>query len=275
MHGVLDPLYVVARRVLLDALQSLGAQRDALVLVGAQAIYVHAGESHLAIAPYTTDGDLAIDPALLHAYPLLEDALASGGFVRQPDVVGIWIRSVDIGGTVHVVPVDLLVPDSLGGPGRRGARIPPHNNFVARKVIGLEATLVDKDQRRITSFEASDERSFTMWVAGPAGLLVAKVHKIADRTETPNRAHNKDALDVYRLLRGVTTTDLVNRLRALRTSEIARSVTDSTVEQLARLFGRPDAPGCVMATRAAGPLDNPETLTASLVALTEDLLRGL
>jgi hypothetical protein len=35
---VTDPLYVVARAALLDALDALGGQRDAVVLVGAQAI---------------------------------------------------------------------------------------------------------------------------------------------------------------------------------------------------------------------------------------------
>lgn len=43
-----DPLYVVARRALLDALEALGDHRAALILVGAQAIYVHAGEGNLA-----------------------------------------------------------------------------------------------------------------------------------------------------------------------------------------------------------------------------------
>jgi integrase len=39
--GVPDPEYVLARRVLLDAIQVLGEQRSTVVLVGAQAIYVH------------------------------------------------------------------------------------------------------------------------------------------------------------------------------------------------------------------------------------------
>ena len=45
-----DPLYVAARGVLLDALEGLGEQRDALILAGAQAIYVHTGAADLAIA---------------------------------------------------------------------------------------------------------------------------------------------------------------------------------------------------------------------------------
>jgi hypothetical protein len=51
-----DPEYVAARRVLLDALEALGPHRKAVVLVGAQAIYLHVGEGDMAVAPFTTDG---------------------------------------------------------------------------------------------------------------------------------------------------------------------------------------------------------------------------
>lgn len=43
-------LYVLARQVLLDALEALGAHRDAIVLVGAQAVYLHVGDADLAVA---------------------------------------------------------------------------------------------------------------------------------------------------------------------------------------------------------------------------------
>jgi len=52
-----DELYILARRVLLDALEALGPHRDAVVLVGAQAIYLRVGEADLAVAPFTTDRD--------------------------------------------------------------------------------------------------------------------------------------------------------------------------------------------------------------------------
>ena len=70
-----DELYVLARQVLLDALTALGSHRDAIVLVGAQAVYLRVGEADLAVAPFTTDGDLAIDPAALAEIPPLEKAL--------------------------------------------------------------------------------------------------------------------------------------------------------------------------------------------------------
>ena len=275
MPGAPDPLYVAARGVLLDALGAVREHLDAVVLVGAQAVYIHAGEAELAIAPYTTDGDLAIDPARLRSAPLLENALTAAGFVQEHHAVGIWQRSLRVAGISQTVAVDLLVPDSLGGGGRRGARIPPHGKHVARKVAGLEATLVDKDRREITALDPADRRRFELAVAGPAGLLVAKIHKIGERAEEPDRLSDKDALDVYRLLRVVPTEDLVRRFHTLQHSGVSRDATGSAIDRLRYLFGSRRAPACLMAVRAAGALVDSDTLAASLVALTEDLLRAL
>jgi hypothetical protein len=54
---VADPLYVRARAALLEATEALAPHLDALVLVGAQAIYLHTGATDLAVAKYTTDAD--------------------------------------------------------------------------------------------------------------------------------------------------------------------------------------------------------------------------
>jgi hypothetical protein len=62
MRGVPDPLYVRARAALLDAVEALDAHRDALVLVGAQAIYLHTGDADLTVAEYTTDADFTVSP---------------------------------------------------------------------------------------------------------------------------------------------------------------------------------------------------------------------
>ena len=43
MSGAIDPVYVGARNVLLNALAALGPQCKAVILVGAQAIYLHTG----------------------------------------------------------------------------------------------------------------------------------------------------------------------------------------------------------------------------------------
>lgn len=75
-----DPEYVEARRVLLDALDALGEHRAAVIVAGAQAIYLRAGSGVLPIADLTTDADLALDPALLSPAPDLEAILEAGGF---------------------------------------------------------------------------------------------------------------------------------------------------------------------------------------------------
>jgi hypothetical protein len=46
---VIDPIYIVARAALLDALDALADQRGAVILVGAQAIYLHTGDADIAI----------------------------------------------------------------------------------------------------------------------------------------------------------------------------------------------------------------------------------
>lgn len=79
-----SPLYIVARTVLLDALDALDQQRDAVVLVGAQAIYLHTGDADIAVPAFTTDGDLVIEPARLKDEPKLAEAMARAHF--QPGV---------------------------------------------------------------------------------------------------------------------------------------------------------------------------------------------
>src|SRR5262245_40512155 len=123
MRGDPDPEYVLARRVLLDALDALGPHRDSLILVGAQAVYLHTGRAQIAVAERTTDADLALDPRLLRPHPLLAETLGAAGF-RPGRNPGTWVSAAN-------VEVDLLVPDSLGGAGRRGARLPHHGNQVA------------------------------------------------------------------------------------------------------------------------------------------------
>lgn len=73
----MDEVYVVARSVLLDALDALGATLRCGVLVGAQAIYMHTGEADFAVAAYTTDADLVLDSVRLDKLPPLEDALTA------------------------------------------------------------------------------------------------------------------------------------------------------------------------------------------------------
>jgi hypothetical protein len=270
----LDPLYVAARTALLDALEAVSPHLDAVILVGAQAVYVHAGDGDLQVAPYTTDADIALDPERLGATPLLEEALGHAGFVRaSKDDVGAWTKRIAIERDSVPVVVDLLVPDSVGGDGRRAARIPPHDKRAARKVVGLEGALVDRDVHRLSSLDGVDGRGFDIAVAGPGALLVAKSFKIIERAD--DRRSDKDALDVLRLLRATPTADLANRLSRLQADPRSASVTAVGLEHLATLFGESNRLGCEMAARAASPFERPETIAASAAALMQDLLREM
>lgn len=84
-----DELYVRARRALLDAVEALAPHPDAVVLVGAQAIYLHTGDSDLAVAEYTTDADLTFSPRELADKPLITSLLEGAGFVAGANL-GRW-----------------------------------------------------------------------------------------------------------------------------------------------------------------------------------------
>lgn len=273
MPGAPDPLYVRARKTLLDAADALAAHLDAVVLVGAQAIYVHTGEADLvdstfgSVPEYTIDADFSLDPAALGESPLVAELMVVGGF-SAGEHPGEW-HSAD------GVRVDLMVPEALAGTGSRGARLGPHGKRVARRAKGLEGALVDRDRRTLVSLDPADRRSVVMNVAGAGALLVAKIHKIAERAETPRRIEDKDALDVLRLLRATDTADLAGRIALLARSEPCATVTAEALGYLPRLFGRAEGAGTEMAVRAAGVNADAEVIAASMTVLVSDLLAGV
>jgi len=267
MHGVPDPLYVRARAALLDAVEALGAHLDAIVLVGAQAVYLHTGASDLRVAEYTTDADFAVSPGELADMPLLGDLLGAAGFTAREHPGG-WLSPDGI-------YVDIMVPEALAGPGTRGARLGPHGKRAARRAKGLEGALVDRERRVIVALDPSDSRQVSMWVAGPGALLVAKIHKISERVDHNDRVRDKDALDVLRLLRATDTEHLAGRLSALRMNDLAAPVTTEALDALPRLFGSEQSDGVLMAVRAAGTAEDPATIAGSLTALIADLRASL
>ena len=271
-----DPLYVAARAVLLDALEVLGPQSDALVLAGAQAIYVHTGDATLAVAEFTIDGDLVVEPAQLKDDPRLSEAMERARF-RPGAQPGIWLRDRDVEGVATAIPVDLLVPEAVAGKGNRAAHLGNHGKRAGRRVRGLEGALVDSAVMPLAALDPADPRVFDIRVAGPSALLVAKLHRLADRSQErkTSRLNDKDALDVLRLLRAVPLDAFDSRLRVLREDPLAGVVTREALGHLRDLFGTTRAVGTLMTVRATTPLEDPATIANSCVALVEELLDRL
>ncbi len=265
MSSVPPPEYRLARCVLLDALGALDPHLDALVLVGAQAVYFHTGDAELIVVPTTTDADLALYPGKLLDEPLLEDALRGAGFELAANP-GAWRGRFG-------VAVDLMVPEALcGGSSRRSARLPIHGNRAARRTTGLEPALVDNAVHEIVAFDGADPRMVRLRVAGPAALLVAKVTKIEERRENPARHQPKDGLDVLRLLQATPTEAMAQRLVDLARDPLAGAVTTAAIAALQRDGW--DAAGLIasLAGAGVGNLADPDTVRGSVVVLIADLL---
>lgn len=263
-------LLVSSRSTLLDALEALREHRDAVIVVGAQAVYLRTGGIDVALAETTKDSDVAVDPRLLGENPLLESAMKSGGFLPSVNLQpGAWVSSEGI-------PVDLMVPDSLAGPGRRAGRIPPHGDRTTRRARGLEAALVDFDLMDVPSLDPSDRRSLEVHVAGPAALLVAKLHKIGERIDSPSRLNNKDAHDIYRILRAIDTGVLCAAFTTLLADPVSDGATRESLVYLKDHFAAgPDAIGAVMAGRAEEGVGEPAQVAVATAILSLDLLEAL
>ncbi len=255
---VVDPAYAAARSVLLDALDALSAHRQALILVGAQAVYLRTGAAGLTVAPHTTDGDVAIDPSLLGGDPTLEVAMRQRGFdlhTRADGGIepGTWLGVTEVGAQRYSVPIDLLVPAAvLAGGATRGARLPVHGKRAAKRTPGIEAALVDHDEMTVTALAPGDDRHSTVAVAGVGALLVAKAIKLTDRVagSRPHRLVDKDAGDVLRLVRATPVATMAARFATLGDHPVAGPVTRTATEALAALFRSPESPGVVMAVRS-------------------------
>ena len=264
-------MIVEARAALIDAVAALEVHKDSVILVGAQAIYLRTGSATFALAEATKDSDLAIDPRTLGEDPRLEEAMTGAGFILNPvsQQPGAWMSP-------NGIPVDLMVPEHLAGFGsRRGVRIPPHAKHSARRAAGLEAAIIDHSPMTVESLDGNG-RSANINVAGPAALLVAKLHKLGERVDTPDRLNDKDAHDIYRLLVATETRDLASTVRKLLADDLSQEATARALEFIEQLFAAgPDALGSMMAGRAEEGVGQPETVSASVGFLAQDLLSAL
>ncbi len=280
-EGIPDPEYVEARRVLLDALDALGEHRDAIVVAGAQAIYLRAGAAVLPIADLTTDADLALDPALLSPAPDLEAVLKKGGFehVEHDGALepGSWQASATLRGKAVKIPLDLIVPAGSATGGRRSAELGPHGKRAARRSAGLEAALVDNDSMQIAALDPADRRCAAARVAGLPALLIAKSYKIFDRVEAgiEGRAYDKDASDVIRIMQSLTPGPMAAALASLLANPAAGSSTELGIIHFEELFGRRNGEGIAMAIRALRRAMPEERVRAICIAYASEMRGAL
>jgi hypothetical protein len=200
---------------------------------------------------------------------LLDDAMQEAGFrldTTHPQP-GSWISPAGI-------PVDLMVPTALAGDrGRRGARIPPHSIHATRRTNGLEAAVVDHAPMTIAALDPTDPRQATLNVAGPAALLISKLHKLGERRNDPGRLLDKDAHDIYRLLVVSNSDQLASRFGTLARDDLAGDATRAAITYLKGLFSSTGYRlGATMAGRAEELVGDPAVVTAAVTALADDLL---
>lgn len=181
--------------MLLDCLELLAAQSDALVLVGAQAIYLQTPSSDSGLPASTTDGDLAIDPDLLFENPDLAATLEAAGFTPHTSP-GRWFSP-------EGVPIDLMVPSgALPTSSRRTAPLTGQGSATASRSSGLELALHDNSRMELRALDPRDTRVAVVKLANPAALIVAKLIKLGEwmSNTRPDRILAKDASDVLRVL---------------------------------------------------------------------------
>jgi hypothetical protein len=145
-----------------------------------------------------------------------------------------------------------------------------------RRAVGLEAAIIDYQTMQISSLSPDDPRVLTARVAGPAALLVAKLHKIAERRANPTRLVDKDAHDTYRILVALPTAELAATLNQLLDDDLAGTVTNQAMTYLHELFAAgPTALGSEMAGRTEEGVGDPETVAQASAVLAADLLQAV
>jgi hypothetical protein len=135
-----------------------------------------------------------------------------------------------------------------------------------------EAAIVDNRELNVVALETEDDRSYAVKVAGPAALLVTKAHKLGGRQSEPSRLMDKDAHDTYRLVRATETQEIVDGYDILLRDGRSAAVARAGLAYLRRLFGDSSSTGAIMAGRVEEGIGNPSEVSASVVALVNDVL---
>lgn len=192
----------LARKVMLLGLRALSAQAEALTIIGAQAVFELTRANRSIPFTLTTDADTSLAPALVDPSSDIGEAMAGAGFKALADRPGVWTYPGP--GGQGRIGFDILVPSSVAGGGRRGARVPGQDRHAVGRADGLELTLIDRYIVRLDAFDGSGHH-VDAYVAGPAAITCAKAYKLAERIDYRERGKRdrvlaKDAGDVWRVM---------------------------------------------------------------------------
>jgi hypothetical protein len=163
------------------------------------------------------------------------------------------------------------------GRGRQSVSLPPHDKMMARRAEGLEGSMIDNDPLEIAALESGDPRRFTVRVAGPAALVIAKSFKIRDRlaADKEDRITEKAAADVYRIMLREPAPAFAARCRPLLDDEIAGPACRRGIELMQDLFGRRGRRGIAMAIDSLRSAVPAERVTAVMTTFVREVLTDL
>lgn len=257
-----------ARKALLDTLEALEMHLEALVLVGAQAVYLHTQDFISEVAPATVDADFALDVTKLQSSPDIELVLLDSNFAySETGNPGQWV-------TPEGIPVDIMVPKKTSGRVGKGRspRLEGHSNKSIRITEGLEGCVVSYQVMDVASLSPQDSRAFQVKVANGASIIIAKCFKIAEHLEHGRKVDNKDSFDVYRLLAHLPLKNLLDEFRDLLENTVSRDVTSLGLKYFANLFVVGiDAPGIVAIGATVNGLEDVPVIKASALSLARQL----
>jgi len=165
-----------------------------------------------------------------------------------------------------------MVPALLSTGGRRSADLNPHASFIARRTGGLEASIFDFTPETISSFDGS-RPTVRLNIANEGALLIAKLVKVSDRIDSPQRFQQKDCYDVYRLLWATPAEFLVTSLNRLNLEISVRPSVAVAIKALELYFASSeDALGSRLAGQAEFGIGDPNLVSARTMAMAREFL---
>ncbi len=106
-------------------------------------------------------------------------------------------------------------------------------------------------------------------------MLVAKLHKLGERLERPDRLQPKDAGDVYRLFDVVDPNEMADRIGILLGDVRSTQVAEQAIEYGTRLFGEAHPVGVELAQAALRGTLPKGTVASTVIAYWKALLAAL